>query len=54
MLWLLIQDVEVKRKQLNGIKDIVYKNVGHSQYAQIQVNGKVGNRIIPLSIITLR
>jgi hypothetical protein len=30
------------------IKDIVFKNAGHSQYAQIQVNGKVGNRTIPL------
>jgi hypothetical protein len=30
------------------IKDIVYKNAGNSQYAQIQVNGKVGNRTIPL------
>ncbi|MGA7542240.1 MAG: hypothetical protein WBW34_04170 [Nitrososphaeraceae archaeon] len=30
------------------IKDIVFKNTGHSQYAQIQVNGKVGNRTIPL------
>jgi integrase/recombinase XerD len=30
------------------IKDIIFKNAGNSQYAQIQVNGKIGNRTLPL------
>lgn len=30
------------------IKDIVYKNAGNSQYAQIQVYGKIGTRTLPL------
>lgn len=30
------------------IKDIMYKTAGTHQYAEIQVNGKTGNRVLPL------
>jgi integrase/recombinase XerD len=30
------------------LKDIVYKNAGNSQYAEVLVNGKTGSRVLPL------
>ena len=30
------------------IKDIVFKNTGKRQYAEVLVNGKTGSRYIPL------